>query len=479
MLIKEETEQLKAAFKLKKRIDREIREGKKREQDKKRKRVYESDHVSDYDEIYRQFGRKKYAMVVPKNIRKRSLSKAVREGKYMDILDIHGEECFKTLLPVLISVDVERESENWKQRLAGWFKYVLPLKLKGVIKRDIFPVPAVLLLSSTILLGGGSYIVRNDEKKEHQTLIEEYLEDIEKYGNMSENANLTPIQAMMKVTDDMWGRIKGYGEPQIDLTEYAGIDVSAEVGVGVCRNMADDCARRLNAINPDYNARVIYVLMKDGEYERSNIPLTFADDISEKQDMDSNESQDECPEDVELNGKVEEPASDDFLAIKIGEKKIVLLTNEQFDNALISIVGNHAVVLLDVPDDDVSLILDPTNAGIGLYYNGRIKMFNSKGGHPLTFTRRLYGELTLGFRSVLVDSPIDFFESIGIYTNKKIKELYDKYGIEAQNRALEEIRAMDKSSYSESLKVDGTYSVDKNNAQLRDTYEVEVDQERD
>ena len=36
------------------------------------------------------------------------------------------------------------------------------------------------------------------------------------------------------------------------------------------------------------------------------------------------------------------------------------------------------VTLVDVPSDELTVVLDPTNPGIGIYKDGKIIMFNRK-----------------------------------------------------------------------------------------------------
>ena len=43
------------------------------------------------------------------------------------------------------------------------------------------------------------------------------------------------------------------------------------------------------------------------------------------------------------------------------------------------IIGNHAVTLVDIPEDNIILVVDTTNPSIGIYKDGSIKMFNPGG----------------------------------------------------------------------------------------------------
>ena len=70
----------------------------------------------------------------------------------------------------------------------------------------------------------------------------------------------------MKLMKDMYETTRGYGQPEIDAQGYYGMDMQ-EGGIGVCRNIAD----KLNAINPDYNARSITCISNYSNIEYNNM----------------------------------------------------------------------------------------------------------------------------------------------------------------------------------------------------------------
>lgn len=380
---------------------------------------------SEYDEVYRLYGRKAYMRYVPKKIRSQNFEKKIEEGNYEAVLDIYGEKKFRDILDQARKNDVEHETKTFRQRVAGMIRYVLPIKTKKLLTRGVIPITLATIAAPGALLATSGTIEKNKEKKEYKTEIEEYLDDVEVYGNKYKQSNFTTLQAMMKVTSDMWERIDGYGAPKLNLIEYAGIDVSKNLGVGVCRNMADDCARRLNAIDENYNARTLVVVHEKGEYIRANIPLKKVKEEKAKQDA-----------------KVE-------------------IVNNNIDNFLDSIkkvVGDHVVVLVDDNKNDVTLVFDPTNAAVGLFHNGKISMFNSGKEHPLEMKITPYGESRYGLGKALIEYPNDLLSSLGMYPNEKMEKLESEYGVEAQNRAIDEIKNLDnidkKEEFVNSLKID-------------------------
>jgi len=104
------------------------------------------------------------------------------------------------------------------------------------------------------------------------------------------------------------------------------------------------------------------------------------------------------------------------------------------------------VTLVDVPEDNLTLVLDPTNPGIGIYKDGRIIMLNSpineETGLAVSEPTEIATAISVrGGLDGLGTTISDYNKSFG-----KIKfsfeELITKYGLEAQNKALEEVRKM-------------------------------------
>ena len=273
--------------------------------------------------------------------------------------------------------------------------------------------------------------------------IQSYIQNIEDYGKEVRKMDLTQTELLMKVTDDMWGSIKGYGNPKKDLIGFMGLDLATEEGVGVCRNMAEDVARKLNAIDEEYNARVINVYYSGEGYEIANIDRNIIKEDEEKKET------------KEQNTDAEET---------IGE-----------DSTLTKIVGNHAVVALDIKEDNATLILDPTNPGIGVYQNGKVTMFNSKGvDYKPTQTLNW---LNRGIDAFNI--PIEYISSFKI-TNLNYDELNEKYGVEAQNKALDSVREKEK-TFKDTIKItvgDKTAQIDLSNIENRENIKTE-DNERD
>ena len=102
-----------------------------------------------------------------------------------------------------------------------------------------------------------------------------------------------------------------------------------------------------------------------------------------------------------------------------------------------------------MPEKNVKLVIDPTNPGIGMFQNGKIKMFNSKGEDPITFTVKPFGESIMGLKK-LASLPEEYISSIGL---NDYEELEREFGVDAQNTALKQIRTLG-NDWIDTIKVD-------------------------
>ena len=194
------------------------------------------------------------------------------------------------------------------------------------------------------------------------------------------------------------------------------MDLATEDGVGVCRNMADDVARKLNAIDEAYNARTISVYMGDGNFKFANIERNIIhrnDTIQENNNENNNENTNESTPSIDIT----------------------------------KIIGNHVIVAFDSKEDNVTLLLDPTNPSVGIYKNGKIIMFNADDG---TYKQTSFIDSNLrGINAFKV--PDEYLRTFRI-TNLTDEQLEEKYGLDAQNKALESVREKEK-NFKDTIKV--------------------------
>ncbi len=393
-----------------------------------------------YEEIFIQFGREAYVKNVPKQYRKKDVSKLSQEGKYEAIYQKYGESEHNK---VLLKAMYEEIKENRGTIHASLWK--LKQDMKSALKMlGLITGTSFLAITGTLAEGMKGVVQENAIKYESEIL--EYNEHILDYANKVNNMKLNDIQTFMKVMDDMWGSIKGYKTPEKDILGFLELDLIDEDGYGVCRNMAKDVARKLNAINPEYCARTMAVKMEhNGRYTIANI---------EQNILETNETVEE-QEETEKESKQRE-------------------LKENF-------YGNHMITLVDLKQYNITLVLDPTNPGVGIYQNGNIQMFNSSKENGKNFDAKEYISAVVhdgkGIEGV-VNAAKNYIET---YQKPSISmgKLEQLFGVEAQNKALEEVRDMEK-SINENIESRNQFKEDikmETESQFRERLKIETENE--
>lgn len=404
-----------------KRIKREIKEDIHSNINRQGKKDIKKSSYKRYDEIYLLYGKQSYLKYVPKSIRKKDLEELYQEGRFITIYEKHGEEAFQKKEINIMSEDIEYETGS---KIKGNF-FNFRKSIAKETKKLLATVTGVLIGGNVVLLGTIDDM-KEKSIKENVIEISEYIDSIKEYASEIKDMKLTDTEIIMKVMNDMWNSIDGYGEPQKDLIGCLGLDMSTENGVGVCRNMADDCARKLNEINPEYNARIIAVEMTANpkNVEFANIEISRVQNDLEEE---------------------EEKVLLDTTGKKI-KYTLIGMVNEIIEKN----TGNHAVILMDIPKDNVTLIVDPTNPSIGIYKDGKIKMFNSKTDNGIEIERKIFGEEILCGLDVQ-NFPKEYFQSF-LSCDLSDEELEQKYGVEAQNKALTKVRLEDENNFMNVIK---------------------------
>ncbi len=382
-------------------VTKELKEARKREKEeiKKIKRT-DKDQIKalkkakKYEELYDKYGSDIFLENASGKYKKQDAEKLFKEGRYTDLYEKYGEAIYKKYMYKIMAQDVYNETGSKPKSVFN--------RIKNVIAHRIAPVALSTLLIGPPVLGTemGFFIEnqRRGNEVEYAERIETYNKNINEYAEQIRGMNLTDTQIFMKLMDDMWKQIDGYKHPdEPDIAGYYRLTLQNE-NIGVCRHFADDMTAKLNAINPEYNARNIVVFMSDNEYHFANIKRNV---------IESNETvaeNNEKKEDTELSN----------------------------NDSLAKVVGNHMVTAVDIPGQDLTLILDPTNPGIGVFIDGKIHMFSTEDGRGLN--PKLVGQFFQG---------INDFTDLGLTTLKSFKQndfslekLEQIYGTKAQNEAL-------------------------------------------
>lgn len=363
----------------------------------------------EYDQIFREFGQKAYKKYVPNKYKKNDLKKLKKEGKFFDIENKYGETEYKKSLVKAMY----REIKDAKGTGAAVLWRVKQGTLNVAKKTGLYSLITSMALAGTIsgLISADTKESIRENAEKYKEDIDKYNENIEKYAEEFSEKDLSDIQIFMKVMDDMWGNIKGYKNPEKNITGFLELDLADEEGYGVCRNMASDVAKKLNAIDPKYNARIITV--------KSNLDYKIAD--IDRNILETNET-------VADSNTTEQSTSG----------------NIKLQKTLQNFMGDHMVTLVDV--ENAIMVLDPTNPGIGVYKDGRIIMLNSPINKDTGLAVSDPTEIAtaIAVRGGLdgLGTTISDYDKSFEKLNFSFEELIAKYGLEAQNKALEEVREM-------------------------------------
>lgn len=352
-----------------------------------------------YDEIYQKYGRETYLRVVSNKHQIRDIDKLMDEGRFFELYEKYGEKIYRDYLREMKKVDVENE-------LGIKFKFNNYLFFENMTQnlKIIRNQAAKVMLGLTIISGGFSTMISSqydqvieNNSKVYQSEIKDYDEEIKTYAEHINSMNLSDLEIIMKVMNDMWNSIDGYKTPDMyDEIGYPRLALYMD-GYGVCRNMADDFTARMNAINPNYEACNLNVYLKEAEI--NNIRRTTLVNYNTIAD----------------NSEQEE--------------------NIDYKSEIISnLTGNHMVSCIKLKEDDVLLIVDPTNPSIGVLKNGEITMLSNQVMKGIKI--KPVGNLMLGS-----DNRKEYLKKLteSLFTAGDINTLKEKYGITSQNETLEEI----------------------------------------
>lgn len=226
-----------------------------------------------------------------------------------------------------------------------------------------------------------------DRISEYEIYVDDYLESIDFTG-------LSDLEIFMKLMQYEHQEML-YSTPEQEITGYFRVQMLD--GKGVCRNIADDLAYRLNLINPEYNAKMICVNSSYGNWVKNDDKMQIAPDY---------------------NFNNEEIDND----------------NKGLEEIKKRLFPNHAVTMINIPGEDYALILDPTNSGIGVISNGKIDMFNSDNENY--YVTELANALLMGY-DIRFSTELNELKSY--FTKHSLEELNELYGLDAQNEAIKKL----------------------------------------
>ena len=314
------------------------------------------------------------------------ISQLLKSKNYDEIYKRYGKFMYKLFEISRISQEVKYEGgKNFDD-----LKQIIDVHLKEIVYFCIIYLSYLFLAMPNDVQKDIKATARNeniDRISEYERYVDDYLESIDFTG-------LSDLEIFMKLMQYEHQEML-YGTPEQEITGYYRVQMLD--GKGVCRNIADDLAYRLNLINPEYNAKMICVNSSYGNWIKNDDKMQI--------DPDYNFNNEEIDKD-----------------------------NKGLEEIKKRLFPNHAVTMINIPGEDYSLILDPTNSGIGVISNGKIDMFNSDNENY--YVTELSNALLMGY-DIRFSTELNELKSY--FTKYSLEELNELYGLDAQNEAIKKL----------------------------------------
>lgn len=314
------------------------------------------------------------------------ISQLLKSKNYDEIYKRYGKFMYKLFETSRISQEVKYEGgKNFDD-----LKQIIDVHLNEIVYFCIIYLSYLFLAMPNDVQKDIKATARNeniDRISEYERYVDDYLESIDFTG-------LSDLEIFMKLMQYEHQEML-YGTPEQEITGYYRVQMLD--GKGVCRNIADDLAYRLNLINPEYNAKMICVNSSYGNWIKNDDKMQI--------DPDYNFNNEEIDKD-----------------------------NKGLEEIKKKLFPNHAVTMINIPGEDYSLILDPTNSGIGVISNGKIDMFNSDNENY--YVTELSNALLMGY-DIRFSTELNELKSY--FTKHSLEELNELYGLDAQNEAIKKL----------------------------------------
>lgn len=343
---------------------------------------------NDYKTLFEKYGLNEPFISKKYN---KHFNKLLSDGNYNEIISIYGYDFYENHKYKIIKSGLSRETGSKVKANSVVFKEMVKDSMRCVLKNSY-----IFIFALNILIAQLRTSIYLESVNEYKNVLEIYNSKIDEYAEYINSLDIdNDLDIVMKVMNDMWNEIDGYGVAENESVGLYRIAFAENNNAGVCRNLADDFSARLNRINPEYKADTLVVEANFDYYtseSTANIDFRFAD------------------------GYVHEGSES---------------SNENY-------LGNHMVSTFKPLDKNYTLVVDPTNPSIGIIMNGKIYMFSTLEGKGLDF--KPLGQLFFSLENYYGNTMYDFYKSIFLYTsNEKVEELNKLWGMDAQNKSLEKI----------------------------------------
>jgi len=237
----------------------------------------------------------------------------------------------------------------------------------------------------------------DSNSKKYEQEINLYNKFLKEYAKYVKSLELSETEMILKVIKDIWSDIDGYGKCDDLILGYERLAFQEE-GKGVCSSFADDFTARINAINPEYDAKNIYVYLNDLEDGKTMERIDF-----ERKNLEQYSNIDEE----------------------------TLKTQNKY--------GNHMVSVMELKDKNLYLVVDPTNLLIGVLKDGEIDILNTNDDNLMDYKLESNNIFSLDSEEEIKKDYEDTFEDPTI----TLEEIENLYGIDAQEEAFDKINEVD------------------------------------
>lgn len=168
-----------------------------------------------YQEIFDKYGKIVFRSVVSDKYKKAHIKRLFSEGRYEDIYRLYGRDEYEKLLYKIMREEVKAETGEIKGKMELALMANHGRFSAYRITHRIIPKILAFFMALGIELGVASELSIGTENIvngiKYQEKIKDYEERLKEYATEVKEMNLDDLQTIMKVVDDMWKTIRGYG----------------------------------------------------------------------------------------------------------------------------------------------------------------------------------------------------------------------------------------------------------------------------
>lgn len=207
------------------------------------------------------------------------ISQLLKSKNYDEVYKRYGKFMYKLFEASRISQEIDYESgKNFSD-----LKQIIDIHLNKVLYFCIMYITYFILSMPNDIQKD----IKATERNENIGKISEYESYVDDYLKSTDFLGLSDLEIFMKLMQYEHQEMI-YDTPEPEIIGYYRVQMLD--GKGVCRNIADDLAYRLNLINPEYNAKMICVNSSYGNWIKNDDEMQINPNypfIDEEKDKDT------------------------------------------------------------------------------------------------------------------------------------------------------------------------------------------------